>query len=210
MSTNYAETTGQLNAAQQKSLEALETASGPERMLAELRRFLVRRRTFLGLLAVFVLLFIAEPTPSLMALGAGLMAVAHVLRAVCAGYLDKDERLVTSGPFRYCRNPLYASNLLVVIAFTLMSGRLEALPILVGMWLITHAPTVAYEEEFLRERFGERFDDYCRQVPRWIPRLPGSCGDDQFCWKRLAANGEHLHIISAWIVAAMFFIELVR
>ncbi|MEA3402017.1 MAG: isoprenylcysteine carboxylmethyltransferase family protein [Armatimonadota bacterium] len=209
--TNYAETDSQLNVATQRSLDAAASAAeGYHRMLAHVRAFLVRRRTFLGLLAAFILVAFARPTPALLACGAFIMAAAYLIRLICAGYLDKDKTLVTGGPFGWCRNPLYLANLLVVVAFGLMSGRLIAVPILLLLWLATHAPTVACEEDFLREKFGTKFERYCRQVARWLPKPPNGTGNGSFCWKRVIDNGEHLNIISAWIVAAMFFIELVK
>jgi len=98
----------------------------------------------------------------------------------------------------------------VVVAFALMSGRLIVLPVMLLMWVLTHAPTVAAEEEFLRDRFGGEFDSYCRAVPRWWPRRPAGANGGQFTWRRVIANGEHLNILSAWIVAAMFLVEMVR
>jgi len=141
-----------------------------------------------------------------------MMAAAHLLRLVCSGYLDKDSRLITAGPFAYCRNPLYVGNFLVVAAFALMSGRLIALPVMLLFWMLTHAPTVACEEDILREKFGEQFEEYRRRVPRWLPRLRAFCGphEGEFRWARVIENGEHLNILSAWIVAAMFFIEMVK
>jgi protein-S-isoprenylcysteine O-methyltransferase Ste14 len=208
--TNYADTDGQMNAVARRSLAAAEAASGHERTAAQWRAFFVRRRTFLALVAAFVLVLVAEPTPMLLYAGAAIMAAAHVLRLVCSGYLDKDARLITAGPFSCCRNPLYVGNFLVVIAFALMSGRLIALPIMLMFWLLTHAPTVACEEEILREKFGDKFEDYCRGVPRWLPSRRAWQGEGEFRWSRVIENAEHLNIISAWLLAAMFFVEMVR
>ncbi len=208
--TNCVETDSRMNSATQRSLAAAATASGHERAFARLRAFFVRRRTFLGMIVAFVLVAVAEPTPVLLLAGAALMALAHVLRIVCTGYLNKDETLVTAGPFGWCRNPLYWANFFVVVAFAVMSGRLVALPVMLFLWLVTHAWTVAYEEEFLRDKFGEEFDRYCRRVARWTPRRPNCPGTGEFSWHRVIANGEHLNVISAWIVAAMFLVEMVK
>lgn len=210
--TNYADTDNQMNPVARRSIAAADAASGLERTRAQWKAFLVRRRTFLGLVVAFVLVLVAEPAPVLLCAGAGIMAVAHVLRFVCAGYIDKDAELTTAGPFARCRNPLYIGNALVVIAFALMSGRLVALPVMLVLWLLTHAPTVACEEEILHERFGADFDEYAERVPRWLPRM-GRCadgGNGKFRWSRVIENGEHINIISAWIVAAMFFVEMVK
>lgn len=211
--TNYAETDSQVTTATPRSADTAVTTGGASDALAGLRAFLIRRRTFLGLLAAFVLMAVADPTPALLAGGAVLMGLAHLLRLICAGYLDKDERLVTGGPFGWCRNPLYLGNLMVVVAFGLMSGRVVALPILALCWAATHAPTVAREEQFLGDKFGHSFERYCRTVPRWLPQRPAGCEREstgRFCWSRVIANGEHLNIISAWIVVAMFYVELVK
>lgn len=210
--TNYADTENQMNAVARRSLAAADAASGHERTAAQWRAFFVRRRTFLGLVAAFILVLVAEPTPVLLYGGLTMMAAAHLLRLVCSGYLDKDSRLITAGPFAYCRNPLYVGNFLVVAAFALMSGRLIALPVMLLFWMLTHAPTVACEEDILREKFGEQFEEYRRRVPRWFPRLRAFCGphEGEFRWGRVIENGEHLNIISAWIVAAMFLIEMVK
>jgi len=210
--TNYLETDNEMNAVARKSMAAADAASGHERFTAQWRAFFVRRRTFLGLVAAFVLVLFAEPTPPLLYAGAALMAVAHLLRLVCSGYLVKDSRLITAGPFSYSRNPLYVGNFLVVIAFALMSGRLIALPIMLLFWVLTHAPTVRCEEEILREKFEDDFDDYSRRVPRWLPfrrPVPGK-SEGEFRWSRVVQNGEHLNILSAWILAVMFYIEMVR
>lgn len=37
-----------------------------------------------------------------------------------------------------------------------------------------HLRVLWYEEPILRRMFGADFDDYCRRVPRWIPRIPES------------------------------------
>lgn len=199
-----------MNAVAKRSLDAAEAASGAGRIAARWRAFLVRRRTFLGLVVAFILVLVADPTPLLLYTGAGIMAAAHVLRLVCSGYLEKDARLITAGPFSYCRNPLYIGNAMVVIAFALMSGQLVALPVMLVLWLATHAPTVACEEDLLRDKFGEKFDEYTRSVPRWLPRMSACVGEGEFRWSRVVENGEHINILSAWILAAMFFVEMVK
>ncbi len=41
----------------------------------------------------------------------------------------------------------------------------------VGAFLLIHTFVVLAEEAGLRKRFGQEYEDYCRVVPRWIPRL---------------------------------------
>lgn len=216
--TISAETNNRNNVAAQLSITAVHDSTGLTRLWARLRAFLVRRRTFLGIAAAFALLAVADPEPHHLILGVGLMAAAHTLRLLSSGYLSKDEALVTDGPFAWCRNPLYLGNYLVTVAFVAMSGQWLALPVVLLLSLATQIPTVAYEEQFLRAKFGAQFERYCKRVPRWLPRVPlrrdnpGSAHKDErrFSWARVLENQEHLNIISAWLLAAMFFVELVR
>jgi len=42
-----------------------------------------------------------------------------------------------------------------------------------GLWVMFHLMVVLCEEPTLRNKFGVDYDEYCRQVPRWIPSLNG-------------------------------------
>jgi protein-S-isoprenylcysteine O-methyltransferase Ste14 len=79
------------------------------------------------------------------------------------------QRLVTEGLHARVRHPRYLQYLLVMAGFALMANYLAlylTLAVLVpGIWLI-----VILEEKELRARFGPAYDDYCRRVPRFIPR----------------------------------------
>jgi len=84
------------------------------------------------------------------------------------------QHLVVGGPFRYCRNPGYVA----VVAILAGQGLVFASPaVLLYAALLAggfHLFVVLYEEPTLRETFGAEFDDYCRRVPRWMPRRPRS------------------------------------
>ena len=43
--------------------------------------------------------------------------------------------------------------------------------------LAFHLFVVLYEEPHLRRKFGSGYEDYCRTVPRWLPRRRGAAGD---------------------------------
>ena len=79
------------------------------------------------------------------------------------------QQLVTEGLHARVRHPRYLQYLLVMAGLALMANYLAlylTLAVLVpGIWLI-----VILEEKELRARFGPAYDDYCRRVPRFIPR----------------------------------------
>jgi protein-S-isoprenylcysteine O-methyltransferase Ste14 len=82
----------------------------------------------------------------------------------------KAVRLVTWGPFGMMRNPIYAANLLLFSGFAVLAGLPWILPAFIGLLLVQYTLIIRYEEGFLREKFGDAYDAYCRSTARWIPR----------------------------------------
>jgi protein-S-isoprenylcysteine O-methyltransferase Ste14 len=84
---------------------------------------------------------------------------------------DAPSQLVTGGLFRVVRNPIMACELLVVWAGALYLATLGPLLYAAALSVLAHVLVVRIEEPELLERFGPLYNDYCREVPRWLPRL---------------------------------------
>ena len=79
-------------------------------------------------------------------------------------------RLVTSGPYARVCNPRYVELALSIFAFCLVANYLT--PYLVcALWVAAIYFIVLLEERELLERFGEEYETYRHQVPRFIPRF---------------------------------------
>lgn len=83
------------------------------------------------------------------------------------------EGLVTSGVYAHCRNPMYVGNLLIVAAVALGSNSWTCVFVTVPLFTLVYIAIVAAEEQFLLAKFGFAFEEYCRDVPRWLPRWNG-------------------------------------
>ncbi len=81
------------------------------------------------------------------------------------------RQLVVSGLYRYVRNPMYVGVLCINLGQGLLLGSLDVLIYAAIVWLGMHLFVVGYEEPTLRRRYGAEFDFFCRNVPRWIPRV---------------------------------------
>jgi protein-S-isoprenylcysteine O-methyltransferase Ste14 len=79
------------------------------------------------------------------------------------------ERLVTSGPYAWCRNPMYAGHMVFLVGLALTFRSLLACAIAVASAVWFH-DRVRRDEARLRERFGPMYDAYSSRVTRWIPR----------------------------------------
>ena len=83
------------------------------------------------------------------------------------------QRLVVVGFYRYVRNPMYVGFAVGWIGLWIVFGRANSAAILavaavaLGVYLFV----VFYEEPTLRKKFGADYEEYCRNVRRWWPRL---------------------------------------
>lgn len=85
---------------------------------------------------------------------------------------DPPRTLVVSGFYRYVRNPMYLGALLVVIGETALFGSIRVglqYALIFGICLALFV--LLYEEPTLRTKFGADYEEYCRNVPRFLPRL---------------------------------------
>ena len=78
------------------------------------------------------------------------------------------SKLVTRGPFRFTRNPMYVSLVLVYVGVDLMLFWIWPLFLLPLPLLPLHWIVIPFEEKRLREVFGEAYDQYCVTVRRWF------------------------------------------
>ena len=83
---------------------------------------------------------------------------------------EEPAGLVSGGPYRFSRNPMYLAVLMVVLgqAVLFASPRLAAYGC--AVFLFFHLMVMFFEEPHLRAARGPSYDLYCRSVPRWLGR----------------------------------------
>lgn len=86
------------------------------------------------------------------------------------GPWDPPRRVVATGPYRYVRNPIYLSAMVIILAEAWLFASVSLLWYAGGAAVAFHLLVVAYEEPRLAARFGDGYRDYRRAVPRWLPR----------------------------------------
>ena len=169
---------------------------------------LVRIATVYVLAAMLVLL--ARPTPLSVTFGFVFLALGEAIRFWAAGHLRKTVELVTSGPYRYTRNPLYLGRLLVftgLCTMTRLPFGLHWIALLLGyaVFFGYYLPRKErVEPARLRETHGEAYERYFRSVPALIPTLRPYPEGASTGWssERMLRNRE------PWMVAALVGISL--
>lgn len=83
------------------------------------------------------------------------------------------KRLVVVGFYRYVRNPMYVGFLTGWTGLWVVFGRanLAAVGLACLALLGVHLFVLGYEEPTLRRMFGAQYEEYSRNVSRWLPRL---------------------------------------
>ena len=104
-------------------------------------------------------------------LGYFMLAAAALWRIWCALFIagNKNGELAAAGPYSMVRNPLYLGNFLGAVGFGFAVEQPYLAALLGLSFALFYPGVVAREEERLATIFGERYREYCRRVPRWIP-----------------------------------------
>ena len=76
--------------------------------------------------------------------------------------------LVTTGVFRFTRNPMYLGMVLVLLGCAVTVGAATALIIPPLFMVIVELRFIRPEEAMLRELFPEEYPAYCQRVRRWL------------------------------------------
>jgi protein-S-isoprenylcysteine O-methyltransferase Ste14 len=111
----------------------------------------------------------------LIALGLALVAwtvalFARVGRGTLAPW-DPTSRLVVVGPYRHVRNPMISGVLAILLGEAALFASAPLLLWFTAVFTVNAVYFPLVEEPGLRKRFGEDYDAYWANVPRWVPRL---------------------------------------
>jgi len=132
---------------------------------------------------ILVVPFLYFATPTWTSLWGSFLLVVPglLLRAVSAGYIEKDRVLTVVGPYAYLRHPLYLGSFLVGLGLCLAGGIGWFLPVYLICFVLLYGRTIRIEDRDLAENFGETYGEYRRRVPAFLPR-------------RALSHGQNLHV----------------
>jgi protein-S-isoprenylcysteine O-methyltransferase Ste14 len=82
--------------------------------------------------------------------------------------MNPTTALVTSGPYRVTRNPMYLGMAFLYIAVAFAFGVIWALPLLPPVIAAVDQLVIAREEAYLVRKFGQEYRDYMMRVRRWL------------------------------------------
>jgi len=132
------------------------------------------------------------------------------LRMAARGYKKefskKGQDLVMSGPYSLTRNPMYLGTFFIGAGFVLIVWPWWFLAIFSILFFVRFNAQMVKEEEYLLKIFGEKYEKYCRQVPRFFPSLKASFNikmSQVFPWDMCWSTKERLGLLG-WPILALF------
>jgi protein-S-isoprenylcysteine O-methyltransferase Ste14 len=84
---------------------------------------------------------------------------------------DPTRKLVVAGVYRYVRNPMILSVIMIEAGESFLFGSICLGLTALLFFVINHVYFILSEEPGLEKRFGLEYVEYKKNVPRWIPRL---------------------------------------
>jgi len=138
---------------------------------------------------------------SLYFVGVVLVAACVVGRAWSLSYIagSKKSRLVTTGPYSLCRNPLYFSNMLGAVGLGLCTETFTITIVVLVAFALYYPGVIEREEERLGRLFGAEFESYHNRVSAFVPSLRSFVEDDSMLVSVRALRGG-LRDLGAFVV----------
>lgn len=152
-----------------------------------------------------------------MIIGFSITIIGQLVRVTTIGLVyiirgGKDRRvyaedLVTTGIFAHCRNPLYVGNILILVGLGIASNSLLFMAAFTPLFLLFWQAIVLAEENYLRNKFGQQYDEYCRRVNRWLINFKGivkTFNSMEFKWRRVIIREYNSTYI--WMTGAVLIV----
>jgi protein-S-isoprenylcysteine O-methyltransferase Ste14 len=163
-------------------------------------RRLARLRVPLGFAAGILVLWLARPSWSLLAVGTVVALAGEGIRVWASGHLEKSREITRSGPYRWFRHPLYVGSALMGVGVAIAGKSPIAAAAICFYLAITLTAAIRTEEAFLRARFGPEYDEYCRGA--------GRAQDRPFSFARAWRNREYRAVLGMGAVFAILALKV--
>ncbi|HPP12801.1 MAG TPA: isoprenylcysteine carboxylmethyltransferase family protein, partial [bacterium] len=132
-------------------------------------RRLARRRATAGWVFILLVAAFARTPGILFWPGVFLTLLGEVLRTSSAGVIKKNQEVARTGPYRWCRHPLYFGSFLVTLGLSSASGNWVLLLLGLLLFPVFYIPAIIVEEKFLTKKFGQEYEAYKKVTPVFLP-----------------------------------------
>ena len=164
-------------------------------------------RQGLGIALVSGYGWFGQPQPMQYWVGLPIALLGLAVRMYASGYIIKNKKLASTGPYAVVRHPLYTGNILVLIGMCLTSGLWWSWLVGVLFLWAYYPPAIEYEDRKLHRIFGAAWEAWSSGVPALVPRdlsVGGLAAGDWSFTKSLRQNAEPLVIV--WVLFWLYWL----
>jgi hypothetical protein len=161
-----------------------------------IRGFLRKFRVPLAIAAGVLL--VARIDPRWFLPGLAVSSLGELIQLWCFATLHKKKELAANGPYALVRNPMYLGRYFLILGALMLAGKPWLLVAYTVLYYFYMANRVKREEETLRGIFGKGYDEYCAEVPRFVPSVRPFRGNPvlTFQWELLFRNNGHWNFLA--------------
>jgi protein-S-isoprenylcysteine O-methyltransferase Ste14 len=150
--------------------------------MKKIASFLFKYRSYTPVPFVLVMIFFENANIWSLILGFSIVLKGEWIRLWGVSWAGSETRttgtvggtyLIVKGPFAYLRNPLYFGNILIYTGIGIMSYALFPYLQIIGalFFYLQYSLIVKEEEKYLAQAFGKEYEEYIKNVPRFLPRF---------------------------------------
>lgn len=155
-------------------------------------------------MCVLLALVLAKPRLWSLLVGLGLALGGLFLRTWACGHLEKQKKLIMTGPYQHTRNPLYFGNLLIGIGVVVSALSFWIFTVFLVLFLVFYPVVILSEKQKMEQLFPGEYATYKEKVPLFFPSLKPSLlrQTTPFSWSLYKKNKEYRALIGTtlfWI-----------
>lgn len=156
---------------------------------------------------VCLIILIPQIKPAWFLPGFIISLFGELIQLWCFASLDKNKTLAAKGLYMLTRNPMYIGRLFLLLGCLLLTGNIWVVLVFTLLYYFYMVNRVKREEAKLRVTFGQVYEDYCRDVNRFVPSFKGVDWRSLwfFKWDLLLENNGHWNLIAVLICYIVFY-----
>lgn len=133
--------------------------------------YIIKYRSFVGIVCLTILLYLAEPSPKSVAVGFFFVIAGMFFRAWSSGYINKDNELATDGPYALTRNPLYFGNFVLGLGIAIAGNNIYSYLIFFIFYLMFFPFLMIIEHKRLKKKFGKKYEEWSKKSNSFFPKI---------------------------------------
>jgi len=186
--------------------DKVSDATGLSKIVLTLR-YHEQSRQWFAVLFVLLVSILGSYEPTLFIAGTAVASVGIAVRMWASGYVMKNKELATSGPYAMVRHPLYVGNILLLVGFSIASNLWWSYLLMVALLWFYYPPTISYEDNKLRDIFGDEWVTWSENIHALIPTFGSKAGSVKSTWsfkKSLMTNAEP--VIVLYLIGCLYLL----